>query len=136
MFYWSSAAWWRPAHWLRHASTLKLRPDVAFVSKARWPLRKQAPRTEAWKVIPDLAVEVVSPSNKAGELIEKMLDYQRAGVRLIWHVYPVQEVVLVFESPESVRVLNRDDTLDGGTVLPGFRLPLATLFEDDDEPVG
>lgn len=111
---------------------LKLRPDVAFVSDGRWPIRRRAPRTEAWDVVPDLVVEVVSPTNKAGELVRKTLDYQRAGVRLVWHVYPVQEVVQVIDSSRRMRMLGRGDTLEGGDVIPGFSLPLASLFVDEE----
>ena len=116
------------------ARNLKLRPDLAFVSAGRWPIRKRVPLTEAWDVIPDLAIEVISRSDGAGEMMGKTLEYQQAGVSVVWHVYPIQEVVLVFELPDVVRLLKRDDTLEGGTVLPGFKLPLATLFADDDEP--
>ncbi|HEY2159397.1 MAG TPA: Uma2 family endonuclease [Isosphaeraceae bacterium] len=112
---------------------LKRRPDVAFVSRERWPLERRAPRRDAWDVVPDLMIEVVSPSNSASEVVEKIEDYFRAGARLVWIVYPVQGVVHVFETPETAHVLRRNDALDGGDVLPGFRLPLATLFEGEPE---
>lgn len=115
------------------ARKLRLRPDASFVSRERWPMGKRVPRTWAWDVIPDLVVEVISPTDAAVDLVRKTLDYQRAGVRLVWHVYPVQEVVHVFESPAVARVLYRADALDGGEVVPGFRLPLADLFGDDQE---
>jgi Uma2 family endonuclease len=110
------------------ASGLKRRPDVAFISRDRWPIDEPAPQAEAWDVVPDLAVEVVSPTNSASDLVEKIEDYLRVGVRQIWAVYPVQEVVHVFDSPTTARILRRDDTLEGGEVVAGFRLPLATLF--------
>jgi Uma2 family endonuclease len=112
---------------------LKRRPDVAFVSRERWPLERRAPRRDAWDVVPDLMIEVVSPSNLASEVVEKIEDYFRAGARLVWIVYPVQGVVHVFETPETAHVLRRNDALGGGDVLPGFRLPLATLFEGEPE---
>ena len=115
------------------ARDLKRRPDVAFVSRERWPLNRRAPRQEAWDVVPDLMIEVVSPSNSASEVVEKVEDYFQTGARLVWVVYPVQGVVHVFETSETVHVLRRGDTLDGGDVLPGFRLPLAMLFEDEPE---
>jgi Uma2 family endonuclease len=110
------------------ARGMKRRPDVAFVSRDRWPIDEPAPQAEAWDVVPDLAVEVVSPTNFAGDLVEKIEDYFRAGVRQIWAVYPVQEVVHVFDSRTTAHILRRDDTLEGGEVVPGFRLPLATIF--------
>jgi Uma2 family endonuclease len=115
-------------------SGLKRRPDASFVSRERWPIRKAAPRTEAWDVVPDLAVEVVSPSNGASDVADKVRDYFRTGVRLVWVVYPVQRWVYAYDSPTSVRILTEDGSLDGGEVIPGFVLPLATLFEDESEP--
>jgi Uma2 family endonuclease len=112
---------------------LKRRPDVAFVSRERWPLGRRAPREEAWDVVPDLMVEIVSPTNTASEVMQKVNDYRRAGARLVWVVYPVEASVQVYEPDGTGRVLGRDDMLDGGDVLPGFRLPLASLFEDENE---
>jgi Uma2 family endonuclease len=110
------------------------RPDVAFVSSARWPYHRSPPRGEAaWKVVPNLAIEVVSPSNTADEVLVKMHEYFQAGVQLVWVIYPEPGEVYVYESPLSVRVLTRADVLDGGKVLPGFQLPLASLFEEQAE---
>jgi Uma2 family endonuclease len=75
-----------------------------------------------------LAVEVVSPYDLASEQMDKVVEYFRAGVQLVWVVYPEQGLVYVHESLTQVRGLTRTDSLDGGTVLPGFTLPLATLF--------
>jgi Uma2 family endonuclease len=115
-------------------SGLRRRPDGSFVSRDRWPIRKAVPRAEAWDVVPDLAVEVVSPSNGASDVADKVRDYFRAGVRLVWVVYPVQRQVHAYDSPMSVRILAEEGSLDGGEVIPGFVLPLATLFEDEPEP--
>lgn len=107
------------------------RPDLAFVSTQRWPSRQWPARGEnAWKVIPDLAAEIVSPTNTADEVVAKVQDYFQAGVRLVWVLYPDPGQVYVYESPAKVRVLTRQDVLDGGEVLPGFQLPLAELFDD------
>jgi Uma2 family endonuclease len=108
------------------------RPDVAFVSSLRWPYNRLAPRSEnAWKVVPNLAAEVVSPSNTADEVLVKIHEYFKAGVELVWVIYPEPGEVYVYESPVAVRVLTRKDVLDGGKVLPGFQLALAELFEDE-----
>jgi Uma2 family endonuclease len=104
------------------------RPDVAYVSAERWPHRF-IPRTRAWWVVPDLAVEVVSETNIAEEIQIKLHEYFRAGVRLVWVIYPEPACVYVYESPKAVKVLDRGDTLEGGQVLPGFTLPLDKLFE-------
>ena len=72
---------------LNAARDLKRRPDVAFVSYARWPTPVVA-RESAWKVVPDLAVELVSPTNLAEEIDRKITDYFQSGVRLVWAFYP------------------------------------------------
>jgi Uma2 family endonuclease len=107
---------------------LKRRPDLAFVSTQRWPLRRRVPRTEAWEIVPDLAVEVVSPTNSAEQVAEKIEDYFRASVRQVWVVYPGTSKIYLYDSPTSVRILQVGDDLDGGSVLPGFRLALEDLF--------
>src|SRR5207249_957331 len=105
------------------------RPDVAFVTYERWPMNRPIPLTDnAWDVVPDLAVEVSSRHDLAEELVQKLTEYFQAGVRLVWVIYPKQRLVYVYESPTQVRGLTQSDELDGGTVLPGFRLPLANLF--------
>jgi Uma2 family endonuclease len=105
------------------------RPDVAFVSYQSYPRERAVPSDDgAWEVVPDLAVEVVSPNDMAEEVMTKVTDYLRAGARLVWVIYPRLVQVIVFESLTQVRGLTRTDTLDGGIVLPGFTLPLATLF--------
>src|SRR5260370_20786109 len=105
------------------------RPDVAFVSADRWN-RSSPPANDplAWDVVPSLAAEVVSPSNTAGEVEAKLRDYFGAGVLLVWVIHPVDRRVYVYESLTQVRILTEADAIDGGNVLPGFRLPLADLF--------
>ncbi len=112
---------------------LKRRPDVAFVSYPRWP-EDSVPRSEAWDVVPDLAVEVISPTNLAEEIDDKITDYFAAGVRLVWVLFPGSGRLYVYHSPEQVTVLDRSDELEGGDVLPGFRLPIATLFDAVTRP--
>ena len=114
-------------------SELQRRPDLAFVSYERWPRDRAIPSTEAWDVIPDLAVEVIRPSTGASDVVAKIQEYFRAGVKLVWVIFPAQGQVYAYESPTSIRVLRRGDDLDGGTVLPGFRLPLTSLLEEDSE---
>jgi Uma2 family endonuclease len=98
------------------------------VAHERWPIERRAPQAAAWEVVPDLAVEIVSPTNKGYDDAIKLEEYFRAGTRLVWVVYPPTSKVYVYGSPTSVRILALGDELDGGAVLPGFRLPLATLF--------
>jgi Uma2 family endonuclease len=114
---------------LREDASRKRRPDVAYVSFARWPADRPMPaRGDVWDVVPDLAVEVISPSNPAQESVQKVREYFEAGVSLVWLVYPVDRLVYIYGSPTEIRVLTAADTLDGGTVLPGFKLSLNLLF--------
>jgi Uma2 family endonuclease len=108
------------------------RPDVAFVSYTRWAQNRRPPRVNAWPVVPELAAEVISPTDDADEVMEKVEEYFRAGVTLVWIIFPGQERVYVYTSPTDVRVLSRGDELPGDPVLPGFRLPLADLFPPPD----
>ncbi len=107
------------------------RPDVAFISNDRWPAnRPLTPEQNAWDVVPNITVETISPSDFTEEVLEKIDEYFRAGVQMVWVVHPKQKLIYVYESPTSVRVLTEKDVLDGGKVLPGFQLPLAQLFVD------
>ncbi len=105
------------------------RPDLAFVSYTRWARQRPFPRGDAWPVSPELAVEVVSPSNFAADLILKVHDYFQTGTQQVWVVWPSVKQVYVYESPTQVRILTITDELDGGAVVPGFRLPVAAMFE-------
>ncbi len=114
---------------LGEANRLSRRPAMAYVAYDRWPRERRVPRASAWKVIPDLAVEVISPSNKASEVLAKVHDYLRAGVQVVWVVYPNEEMVYRYRSPTDVIILTRSGTLEAPELLPGFRLPLDQLFE-------
>ncbi len=107
------------------------RPDVSFIPFSRWPNAKPRPSTNAWDVLPDLAAEVISPFDNLEDARAKMHEYFEAGVRLVWHILPTLRMVDVYESPTRVTILTRDDELDGGVVVPGFRLPLKELFIGD-----
>lgn len=111
------------------------RPDVAFVSAGRWPLNRRVPRTNAWAAVPELAAEVVSPTDDMEQVMERVEEYFRAGIALVWLVLPAQERVCVYTSPTAVRILSRADELTGDPVLPDFRPPLADLFPPPDPPV-
>ena len=102
-------------------------PDLSFVSWGRLPGRA-FPREEIWSLAPDLAVEVVSKGNTREEMARKLVNYFAAGVRQVWYIYPASGEVQVYVSADTHTTLSRQDTLDGGDVLPGFQLPLGTLF--------
>jgi Uma2 family endonuclease len=109
----------------RNPDTL-LAPDIAFVSAERLAPGQRFPQYVGFA--PDLAIEVVSPSNSRRELQRKVRLYLAAGTRLIWLVRPAQRTVTVIGRDQPERVLTENDTLDGGAVLPGFTLPLRELF--------
>ncbi len=111
----------------------KRRPDLAFVSYGRWPRKKRVPRAEAWDVVPELPIEVVSASNTAEEILTKVREYFRAGCKRVWVVYPTEQQIYVYQSPTQARILTSADELDGEDILPGFRLPVASLFEATEE---
>jgi Uma2 family endonuclease len=117
------------------ARNLKRRPDLALVSNQRWPLRRRVPRTDAWDVVPDLAVEVIGQTNTADQVLVKIDEYSQAGVQMVWVVYPGSSKVYVYDSPTRVRVLQLGDELEANEVLPGFRVALSTLFEAGGEEV-
>ncbi|MCI0703590.1 MAG: Uma2 family endonuclease, partial [Planctomycetia bacterium] len=73
-------------------------------------------------------VEVISPTDKAFDVIDKVREYFAGGVQQVWHIYSNVELVFVFTSPTQVRVLTRADELTGDPVVPGFRMALADLF--------
>lgn len=108
-------------------------PDVAFVSAVRLPVGKR-PRAPIPDLVPDLAVEVLSKSNTSKEIRRKLGEYFGAGVRLVWIVDPRRQTVRVHTIPGRSTTLGIDDTLDGGEVLPGFRLELRELFPADQAP--
>jgi Uma2 family endonuclease len=102
-------------------------PDISFVSWARMPT-KHYPATFIADVVPNLAVEVLSEGNTRSEMRRKRREYFSAGVELVWEVDPFRRIVDVYTDPEHFTTLTERDTLDGGTVLPGFALPLRELF--------
>lgn len=113
---------------LRPPVARERRPDVAFVSFERWGRDRPFPRERSWDVIPELAVEIISPTNTADDVADKLEEYFQSGARQVWVVYPTQTKVYVYTSTTSVRILTPADELDGGDLLPGFRLSLRALF--------
>lgn len=101
-------------------------PDIAFIAGDRLP-PEDVP-TGFLRMAPDLAAEILSPSNTASEVQEKVLEYLDAGTRLVWVIDPQTRVVNTYRSRTDVRLLGELDELDGGEVLPGFRLPVKDLF--------
>ncbi len=112
---------------------LRRRPDVAFVSAERWPLSREIPEVGDWEVVPDLAIEAVSPHDLFRDVVAKMHEYFEKGVQQVWVVFPPKQQIFVFDSPNEVRILTAGQDLEGGTLLPGFRLNVASLFQRQGE---
>jgi Uma2 family endonuclease len=106
-------------------------PDVAFTSWDRMPGGK-VPKAAIPQLAPDLAVEVLSKGNTRAEMARKLRDYFQAGVRLVWMINPRTRTVRVHSAPGQFTELKLGQTLDGGAVLPGFRIPVADLFPEDE----
>lgn len=99
-------------------------PDCAFVSKARQP----APTDDAYSSIPpDLAIEVLSPSNTDEEIRVKIANYLSAGT-VVWVADPDHRHIEVYEPGKPVRILRKGETLTDGSLLPGFAVAVNDIF--------
>lgn len=102
--------------------------DVSFVSWSRLPAG-QVPDQAMLALAPDLAIEVISPSNTRREMERKLAASFEAGAREVWYVYPrPPPEVWVYSSPEQYRVIGGEEVLTSAAVLPGFELDLKRLF--------
>jgi Uma2 family endonuclease len=115
-------------NWVKGSRT----PDILFVSKARFAayiLAHPDYRKKPLMIVPDLVIEVVSPTDKADELNEKIDAYLMDGVKLIWILYPTSRKAVVYAPDlEQPRHIKNDDVLDGEDVIPGFQVTLSSLF--------
>jgi len=102
-------------------------PDVSVILWRHFPERK-LPSEPIPAIAPDLAVEILSEGNTPAEMERKRRDYFLAGVRLVWYLDAKARTAQVYFGPDQGEVLALDGLLEGGEVLPGFRLPLAELF--------
>ncbi len=102
-------------------------PDVAFMLKERLPEGK--PVKGFADGAPDLAVEIVSPSELHSELLHKVGEYFESGAKQVWLLFPETQTVKVFTAPFEVQTLTADDELTGGDLLPDFRCKVRDLFD-------
>ena len=103
-------------------------PDIAFLSFDSIPTGLATRRFV--EGAPVLVIEVVSPTDRANDIIERVDDYLKAGTRLIWVVYPSRQQVVEYNSPGESRILRPGDRLDGGDVFAGFSCPVGDIFAD------
>ena len=110
---------------LRLPRTVRV-PDASFVRADRLPAEGVGPGL--LKLAPDLAIEVLSPSETASELEEKLDDYLISGTPLIWVIDPVRRTVMIVSADAPVRWLREGDVLDGGTVVTEFTCAVSEIF--------
>ena len=106
--------------------TTVLAPDIVFVRNERVPVGEDRLRFPA--LAPDLVVEVLSPSNTALEMSDKIAIYLESGVRLVWIVDPVRKSIVAHHPDRTARTFVSGETIDGGDVLPGFAMAVADAF--------
>ena len=112
---------------LEHDPATVREPDVAFTSAERLPLDL---RIQGYsEVVPDLVVEIVSPSDSRRAVAEKVQMWLDYGVRLVWAAWPDSRTIDVHPAGGPVITLTEGDPLDGGAVLPGFAMPVREVFE-------
>jgi len=101
------------------------KPDVAFLSQEHIPenVRQASP------IPPDLAIEIVSPSDTLYDIQEKVFEYLDAGTQLVWVIEPVGQTVIVYRSRTDIKLLTIKDTLTGEDVIKGFHCSVAEIFE-------
>lgn len=100
-------------------------PDVAFVRRARLA----EPPASFVPLAPDFAAEVLSPSDRRPDALAKVAMYLQAGVRLVWLIDPARRTVTVFHPDETISTHTDGSVLDGGDVLPGFRVTVEEIFD-------
>jgi Uma2 family endonuclease len=104
-----------------------IEPDGGFIRAERldlWPGRRGF-----FPGHPDIAIEVLSPTDEPAEIPQKMEIYQRTSVPLVWWIDPARRTATVQAAGKPIRHLNDADSLDGESVLPGFKFPLSVLFD-------
>ena len=101
-------------------------PDVSFVSADRV---KTHDRETYYQLAPDLAIEIISPSERAVTIRAKLKEYLRTGVRQVWQVYPETQEVVVHLADGTVYTYTIEQTIPGADVIPGFELSVAAIFE-------
>jgi Uma2 family endonuclease len=100
-------------------------PDIGFVRTERLP---ETEPVGFFQGAPDLAVEILSPSDRASEVLQKVQDWLGAGCRAVWIVDPETRTVSVYHGRHDAAVMTADQSLDGGQILPGLRLNVGDIF--------
>lgn len=102
-------------------------PDFAFIAKERIP--NEMPKSSYWPGAPDLAVEILSPSDRTGEVDEKINEWLTGGAQAVWVVNPKLEIVTIHQPGKGAQIRSAGEILSGEPVVPGFSCPVAELFQ-------
>jgi Uma2 family endonuclease len=102
-------------------------PDFAFISNGHIP--KTLPRASYWPGAPDLAVEVLSPSDRTGEIDEEIAEWLTAGAQAVWVVDPKLQTVTIHHAGQRSQIRSVGEMLEGDPVVPGFSCPVDELFQ-------
>ena len=109
-------------------------PDVMFIRAERW--EKYSSEMSDWRkkpviLVPDLVVEIVSPTDRYVDVEKKVMQYLADGVQIVWLVNPEQRTVTVYRAGSNQPTrLTTNDALDGADIIPGFTISVASIFED------
>jgi len=103
-------------------------PDISFMSAPRW-LAHKATKSVFIQGAPDLAVEVLSPSDTTDAIETKIAQYFENGTRLLWVINLYSRTAIEYRNAQPTRLIKKDEPLDGLDVVPGFTLPLQEIFE-------
>jgi Uma2 family endonuclease len=115
----------------RGPDTIRI-PDVSFIAWGHIP--DTGIPEGSWQVPPDLAIEVVSPSDQAEDVYDKAPKYVESGVRVVWVLWPRRRGISVHMKDGTTRELGLNDELDGGDVLPGFSVRVTKVFDIPTKP--
>lgn len=118
----SSAGYWMKSGNLRS-------PDVSFIRKERLQGYKRPPKG-FFQGSPDIAIEILSPTDTVEGLHGKIVEYFENDTKLAWVVNPEEQTVLIYHSPQPSKLLTKNDLLDGEEILKGFTFPIAELFAE------
>lgn len=102
-------------------------PDVSFISASRIP--EEGETEDIWHIAPDLAVEVISPSESWVKVNRKIRDYFAAGVQQVWLISLELREAHIYDSPKDIKVLSESDDLISDDLLPGFQCRIGDLFQ-------
>jgi hypothetical protein len=117
--------------WGEETENPDLHPDLAFVSFDRWAAYRTVPQQLTWHVVPELVVEIRRAADSQDDFKSRLENYFNAGVQRVWLVDPSHKKVHDHESASSARVVDEQEAIDGGQILPGFSYPVGELVASE-----